>query len=175
MLVTKTTPNHHVVVLAFPFTSHASLLLCLLSRLATAAPAVTFSFFSTAKSNRSLFSAPTPENIKPYDVSDGVPEGYVFAGKPQEDIDLFLKVAPEEFRKGLAAAEAEISRRVGCVVADAFLWFSGELAEEMDVPWVPLWPSGASSLSIHFYTDFIRETFGVTSKYFTMIIYSASP
>ncbi|CAK9150319.1 unnamed protein product [Ilex paraguariensis] len=163
MSKTKTTPNRHVAVLAFPFASHASLLLGLLRRLATAAPAVIFSFFSTAKSNRSLFSAPTPENIKPYDLSDGVPEGYVFVGRPQEDIDLFLKVAPEEFRKGVAAAESEIARRVSCVVADAFLWFSGVLAEEMGVPWVPLWPSGASSLSIHFYTDFIRDTVGVTS------------
>ncbi|KAA8535496.1 hypothetical protein F0562_030499 [Nyssa sinensis] len=152
--------QRHAAALAFPFASHAGHLLGLVHRLAAAAPDVTFSFFSFAESNRSLFSVATPDNIKAYDVPDGVPEGYVFSGKPQEDINLFLKVAPENFKRGMEAAEADTGRRISCLMADAFLWFSGDLAEEMHVPWVPLWTSGACSLSVHVYTDLIRKTIG---------------
>ncbi|KAL2534790.1 UDP-glycosyltransferase 78D2 [Abeliophyllum distichum] len=154
----NTSMDRHVAVLAFPFATHAGLLLGLLRRLASAAPNITFSFFSTAKSNASIFSVPTPENIKAYDVPDGVPEGYVFLGRPQEDIDLFLKVAPENFRTAVERAEEEIGSRVSCVVADAFLWFSGDMAEEKGVSWVPVWTSAACSLSVHVYTDLIRQT-----------------
>ncbi|KAK3013267.1 hypothetical protein RJ639_009588 [Escallonia herrerae] len=160
-MVTTCSPDQHVAVLAFPFATHAGLLLGLARRLAAAAPTVTFSFFSTARSNLSLFSVPSPENIKPCCVSDGITEGHVFSGKPQEDIDLFLKVAPEELGRCLRVAERDTGRKITCVVADAFLWFSGELAELMHVPWVPLWTSAASSLSIHFYTDLIRKTVGL--------------
>ncbi|KAA8535493.1 hypothetical protein F0562_030496 [Nyssa sinensis] len=93
--------QRHVAALAFPFASHAGHLLGLVHRLAVAAPDVTFSFFNFAESNRSLFSVATPDNIKAYDVPDGVPEGYVFSGKPQENINLFLKVAPENFKRGI--------------------------------------------------------------------------
>ncbi|KAK3013270.1 hypothetical protein RJ639_009591 [Escallonia herrerae] len=160
-MVTTCSADQHVAVLAFPFATHPDLLLRLARRLAAAAPTVTFSFFSTAKSNASLFAVPSPDNIRPCSVSDGIPEGYVFSGKPQEDIDLFLKVAPEELGRCLRAAERNTGRKITCVVADAFLWFSGEMAEEMHVPWVPLWTAAAASLSVHFYTDLIRETVGL--------------
>nr|BAD06514.1 anthocyanin 3-O-galactosyltransferase [Aralia cordata] len=153
----------HVGVLAFPFATHAGLLLGLVRRLAAAAPNVNFSFYSTAASNRSLFSYPNSpySNVIPYDVSDGVPEGYVFSGKPQEDINLFLTVASDEFKRGLEKAAVDSGRKITCLVADAFLWFSGDLAEQIRVPWVPLWTSGACSLSIHVYTDLIRQTVGL--------------
>ncbi|XP_059636915.1 anthocyanidin 3-O-galactosyltransferase F3GT1-like [Cornus florida] len=154
--------NQHVAVLAFPFSTHAGPLLGLVRRLADAAPDVTFSFFSTTKSNQPLFSVPTPDNIIAYDVSDGVPEGYVFSGKPQEEIELFLKVAPENFRRGVEAAEADTERRISSLLVDCFLWFAAEMAVEMRVPWLPLWTSGACSLSVHFYTDLIRQTVGTT-------------
>lgn len=150
-------PERHVAVSAFPFASHPPLLLTLVRRLASASPTVVFSFFNTAKSNRSLFSDFSCHNIRPYHVSDGIPEGYVFQGKPQEDINLFLAVAEEELRKGVKVAEADIGLRVSCLVVDAFFWFSGDMAEEMNIPWVAFWPAGASSLSAHFYTDLIRS------------------
>ncbi|XAR66671.1 hypothetical protein NMG60_11012977 [Bertholletia excelsa] len=161
--MTTSAPKRHVAVLAFPFTSHAGSLLGVLHRLAAAAPDVTFSFYATAKSNGALFlaSAGDPPNIRPYDVPDGVPVGYVFSGKPQEDINLFLEGAEEGFRRAMKAAEEEIGRRIGCVVADAVLWFSGELAEEWGVPWVPIWVSAAGSLAVHYYTDLIRDTVGI--------------
>nr|WFP31748.1 flavonoid 3-O-glycosyltransferase [Carthamus tinctorius] len=151
-------PERHVAVFAFPFSSHPPLLLTLVRRLASASsPTVVFSFFNTAKSNRSLFSDFSCHNIRPYDVSDGIPEGYVFLGKPLEDIDLFLAVAEEELRKGVKVAEADIGLKVGCLVVDAFLWFSGDMAEEMKIPWVAFWTAGACSLAAHFYTDLIRS------------------
>ncbi|KAL6965699.1 Anthocyanidin 3-O-galactosyltransferase f3gt1, variant 2 [Sarracenia purpurea var. burkii] len=161
MPITISSKERHVTVLPFPFSSHAGLLLGLACRLAAAAPDVTFSFCSTKKSNKSLISVPIPENVKPYEVFDGVPEGFVFSGKPQEDINLFLELAQESFKEAMRAAEADTGRRISCIMADAFIWFSGDMAEERGVPWVPLWTSGAGSLSVHLYTDLIRETLGI--------------
>lgn len=152
----------HVAVLVFPFATHAGLLFGLVQRLAKAAPNVKFTFFNTAKSNHSLFTniSSVASNVIPYDVYDGVEEGYVFTGKPQEDINLFLAVAADEFRRGLEKAVVDSGRQITCLVADAFLWFSCDLAQEIGVPWVPLWTSGACSLSTHIYTDLIRQTIG---------------
>ncbi|KAI8018445.1 hypothetical protein LOK49_LG04G00423 [Camellia lanceoleosa] len=162
MPITNSSPDRHVAVLVFPFSSHPALILGLVRRLATAAPDVTFSFYSTAKSIQYLLSSsPIPENIKACHVSDGVPDRYVFAGKHQEDINLFLKVAEENFKRAMVVAEEETGRRISCLVTDAFLWFSGDMAEEMRVPWVPLWTSAACSLSTHCHTDLIKETVGI--------------
>ncbi|KAK2658159.1 hypothetical protein Ddye_004692 [Dipteronia dyeriana] len=154
----------HVAVLAFPFSTHAAPLLSIISRLASAAPNTLFSFFNTAESNNSLFSTHKHyflPNVKAYNVSDGVSEGYVFIGKPQEDIELFMKAAPDTLRKAVAEAEAETRRKVSCLVNDGFLWFAAKMAEEMEVPFVPCWLSGSSSLSAYFFTDLIRETIGL--------------
>ncbi|KVI11784.1 kaempferol 3-O-beta-D-galactosyltransferase-like [Cynara cardunculus var. scolymus] len=150
-------PERHVAVFAFPFSSHPPLLLTLVRRLASASPTVVFSFFNTPDSNRSLFSDFSCHNIKPFDISDGIPEGYVFLGKPQEAINLFLAVAEEELRKAVKVATADIGLKVSCLVVDAFFWFSGDMAEEMNIPWVAFWTAGACSLSAHFYTDLIRS------------------
>nr|QDY98361.1 anthocyanidin 3-O-glucosyltransferase [Chrysanthemum x morifolium] len=148
----------HVAVFAFPFASHPSLLLTLARKLASAAPNVVFSFFNTETSNKALFSDQLVyENILPYNVWDGIPKDYVFQGKPVEEINLFLAEAEEEFRRVLKVAEVDIGLKVSCLVVDAFLWFSGDVADEMNIPWVAFWTAGASSLSAHFYTDLIRE------------------
>lgn len=159
--------RRHVAVLAFPFATHPGILFGLVRRLATVAPNAAFTFFSTAKSNATIFAAASeiPGNIERCDVADGLPEGYVFAGNVEEEIGMFLKAAPESFKTAVAAAAAgkDSPGRVGCVVADAFLWFSGDIAAEMGVSWVPVWTSGAASLLLHLYTDFIRETVGLQS------------
>ena len=90
----------------------------------------------------------------------------MFARKPQEDINLFLKVAAKGFKLAMQAVEVETRRRIGWVMADAFLWFSSDMAEERGIPWVPIWMSGACSLSVHLYTDLIRETVGFSGKKF---------
>ncbi|KAK4837106.1 hypothetical protein QYF36_002864 [Acer negundo] len=154
----------HVAVLAFPFGTHAPPLLSIISRLAASAPKTLFSFFNTEESNNSLLSTHKHyflPNLKPFNVSNGVPEGYVLGGNPLENIELFIKAAPDNTRKVVAAAVAETGRKVSCLVNDAFLWFAADLASEMEVPWVPCWLSGSNSLSAHFYTDLIRETVGV--------------
>nr|GMC94671.1 kaempferol 3-O-beta-D-galactosyltransferase-like [Ipomoea batatas] len=160
MASTSVVQRRHVAVLAFPFATHPGLLFGLVRRLATAAPNATFTFFSTAKSNAKVFATASeiPGNIQRCDVADGLPEGYVFAGNVEEEIGMFLKSAPVNFKTAVAAADG---KGVGCVVADAFLWFSGEMAAEMGVSWVPVWTSGAASLLLHLYTDLIRETIGL--------------
>ncbi|KAG5533195.1 hypothetical protein RHGRI_027419 [Rhododendron griersonianum] len=129
------TRDRHVAVLPFPFSSHAGRLLTLVRRLAAAAPNVTFSFYSTPKSIESLFSPAerVPGNVRPYAVPDGVPEGHVFSGEPVEPVNLYLTAVGEgeSLRGVLKAAEAETGRRIGCVMSDAFMWFAGDLAEEM--------------------------------------------
>lgn len=89
-----------------------------------------------------------------------MPEGYVFTGKPQEDIELFLNAAQCNFTKGMEAAVAETGRKVTCLVTDAFLWFGADMAKKFQVPWIAFWTAGPVSLSTHVYTDLIRETLG---------------
>uniref|UniRef100_A0A6N2MAQ5 Anthocyanidin 3-O-glucosyltransferase n=1 Tax=Salix viminalis TaxID=40686 RepID=A0A6N2MAQ5_SALVM len=74
---------------------------------------------------------------------------------------LFMKSAPNSFRKAMEVAVSETGRKVSCLVSDAFFWFAGEMAEEKGVAWLPFWTAGPASLSAHVYTDLIRETFGV--------------
>ncbi|KAK4752513.1 hypothetical protein SAY87_021311 [Trapa incisa] len=158
----------HIAVLAFPFSSHAGHLLSVVRRLASAAPSTTlFSFFNTRTSNLTLFGptgAGVPENIKPYDVPDGVPEGYVFQGKHQEDIGLFLSAGCDGFRAAMEIAAADSGRRITCMLVDPFLWYTQEIAAEaeMHVPWVVFWTGGLASLSSHLNTDLIREKLDVT-------------
>ena len=163
----------HVAVLAFPFGTHTTPLFTITHRLASAAPNTLFSFFSTAQNNTSLFSTSLPKlpNIKVYNVSDGVPEGYVFVGRPLENIELFMKVAHENFRKGMEVAVAETGRKLSCLVTDAFLWFGKDMAEENGVAWVPFFISGSCPLSSHVYTDLIREKFGVAGKSSTLFFF----
>jgi len=89
----------------------------------------------------------------------------VFAGKPQEHIELFMKSAPNSFKKAMEVAVSETGRKVSCLVSDAFFWFAGEMAEEIGVVWLPFWTAGPTSLSAHVYTDLIRDTSGVGGTY----------
>lgn len=171
-LMSNKSCSQHVAVLVFPFASHPSPLLLFVRMISAVAPDVKFSFFSLAKSNSSLFTKCNIkgfDNIKPYDVWDGLPESYVFSGNPLEPIDFFLKAAPGSFKKGFAEAEAEIGHKVGCLISDAFLWFACDMAEEMQIPWVPLWTSGQRPLFIHVANDVIKEKLGASGKkfYFT--------
>lgn len=161
--------DRHVAALAFPFSTHAAPMLAIVHRLAAASPDTLFSFFTTSQSNNSLFSnnanSNLPQNIKVYDVHDGVPEGYVFVGKPQEDIELFLNAAPDKFRSSIEASVAETGKEVSCLITDAFLWFGGHLADDLGALWVPFWLSGLNALSVHVHTDLIRNTVGTHSTY----------
>ena len=161
--------NRHVAVVAFPFSSHASALLNTVRRLAAALPNTLFSFFSTSKSNSSLFSNNSinnmPRNIRVYDVADGVPEGYVFVGNPEEEIEFFMNAAPENLRRSLDASVADIGKQISCLITDAFLWFGVHLADDLGALWVTFWISGLKPLSVHVHTDLIRDTIGTQGAY----------
>ncbi|KAL9225063.1 hypothetical protein vseg_001030 [Gypsophila vaccaria] len=150
----------HVAVCPFPFGTHATPLFNITKKLASSAPHVLFSFFNIPQSNAKI-SDDTLPNIKMFHVWDGVPQGYVFKGKPQEDIELFMVAAPDTLREALAEAEVETGRKVSCILGDAFLWFLEEMAQQKQVPWVTTYMSEEHSLLAHMYTDLIRETIGI--------------
>ncbi|KAM3732010.1 hypothetical protein ACB098_11G027800 [Castanea mollissima] len=164
MSTTQSSPDHaHVTVLAFPFGCHPWPLLTLTCKLAWATPHVRFSFFNTSKSNQRLFSTSQvnlPDNLKAYDVADGVPNGHVFTpDNPIEELELFIKAAPESFGKAMDMAVAEFGRNISCLLNDAFLAFACEMAQNMHVKWVPFWVPAPYSLSAHIYTDIIHKTY----------------
>ncbi|GLT55916.1 hypothetical protein SLA2020_289990 [Shorea laevis] len=51
----------------------------------------------------------------------------------------------------------ETGKGFDCLVTDAFYWFGADLAEELQVPWLPLWIAGPRSLFLHLETDKIRQ------------------
>ena len=65
----------------------------------------------------------------------------------------------------MEVAVREMGREISCIMSDAFCGFAGKLAEEMDVPWVPLWTAGPRSLLVHVDTDEVRQRLGNTGKY----------
>ncbi|KAG5239105.1 flavonoid O-galactosyl transferase family protein [Salix suchowensis] len=152
----------HVAVLAFPFGSHALSLLDLVVKLARAAQETRFSFLNTEKSNSSIFlaaRATLPDSIKAYNVADGVPLNHVFSGNPIERVELFIKETPENFMMALDMAEAETGQKISCLMTDAFLSFAGSIAEKLSIPWIPVWGPVPHSLSVHIYTDMIRQRY----------------
>lgn len=157
----------HVAILAFPFGSHPMPLFNLAYKLACAAPKIHFSFLNTSKSNNSFLPAlksNLPDNLKAYDVADGVPVNHVLTGNPLEPVELFLKATPNNFNKGLEAAKTNTGKRITCLITDVFLTFSLEMSEEMHVLWVPVWIPSPWSLSAHFYTDLIRQLYANIDK-----------
>ncbi|KAL3623876.1 hypothetical protein CASFOL_032692 [Castilleja foliolosa] len=157
----------HVVAFAFPFGSHPTPLLHLVQRLASAAPGANFSYFNTAESNRKVLANANLQsygNIKAYDVVDGAPEGHVFSGNPLEMIELFVKATPDNFRRRLEEVVAETGSKATCIITDAFLWFSADIAAELGIPWVAFWTAAPASVSLHLYTDVIREKLGQNAQ-----------
>ncbi|CAA0820015.1 UDP-glycosyltransferase 78D2 [Striga hermonthica] len=162
-MMTKKENKPHVIVFAFPFGSHPSPMLHLMQRLAASAPAVDFSFFNTAESNRRFLAGADLDkygNVKTYDIADGAPEGHVFSGNPLERVELFLRVTPGNFRGRLEEAVAERGSSATCLLTDAFLSFSADVAKDLGIPWVAFWTAGTAALSMHLHTDLIRHKFG---------------
>lgn len=102
------------------------------------------------------------ENVKAYEVHDGLPDGFVPSGHPLERVNLFLQAMPGNYRRAMeeVMAETETRRRFTCLVTDAFFWFGAEMAEEMGAKWVPLWTAGPHSLLSHVSTDLLRRNIG---------------
>ncbi|KAL0383223.1 UNVERIFIED_CONTAM: Anthocyanidin 3-O-glucosyltransferase [Sesamum calycinum] len=137
----------------------------LVRRLSASVPNTRFSFFSSTVSNSTLFNeriSDSYDNIQPYNVRDGTPEG--FSGSHFEAVDLFLDAASGNFEKAIGEAEEETGMKICCLISDAFLWFGGDLAAKRGIPWVPFWTAASCSLSVHVYTDEILKAVGSTGK-----------
>lgn len=145
--------NKHV--LAFPFGSHAAPLLELIRSIASSAPDVMFSFFRTSRSNKSLFSNKVQVTSSPTKWT--MPKDYVFSNNPREPVEMFLKATPGNFKTAMEAAVAETRRKASYLASNAFLWFAGDIAQVMMVPWVPLWTAAPHSLLVHVETQLIRQ------------------
>ncbi|GAV69564.1 UDPGT domain-containing protein [Cephalotus follicularis] len=163
MLPIESSRKQHVVVMAFPFGTHAIPLFNLVRKLAIAIPNTHFSFFNTYNSNKLIFlasnSSNIPSNIKAYNIGDGVPMNNVFTNHPIEAVELFVKATPENFYKGLEAAITEIGIKISSLITDAFLSFAVVISKEMNVPWIPVWVSVPYTFSIHVYIDLIRQLY----------------
>ncbi|KHN18257.1 Anthocyanidin 3-O-glucosyltransferase 2 [Glycine soja] len=79
------------------------------------------------------------------------------ANHPIEKVNLFLKTGPQNLQKGILLAEADIEKRVTCIIADAFVDSSLLVAQSLNVPWIAFWPPMSCSLSLYFYIDLIRD------------------
>lgn len=159
--------HKHVAVLVFPFASHTPPILTLVKRISASSPTTVFSFFGTKKSNGENFPKEKTaglENIRPCCVNDGLPEGFMPSGNPLEPVQLFLKALPGNFREAIRAAEQAVGLKISCLIMDAFYWFGAEMAQEMGVPWLPVWTSGAWPLLAHIHTDLIRKTIGLEGE-----------
>ncbi|KAK8595793.1 hypothetical protein V6N13_000483 [Hibiscus sabdariffa] len=152
--------SKHIAVLAFPFGTHAAPLLNLILQLSHACPDTVFSFLSTQQSNSSTFPMKL-DKVKPFNVWDGLPEGYRFGGNPHEPVGYFLKAVPGNFTKVLDKVVAESGKRIDCLVTDAFYAFGADIADELNVPWVALWTAGPRALFVHVDTELIRQHVGI--------------
>ncbi|KAG5053283.1 hypothetical protein JHK87_005481 [Glycine soja] len=110
----KLNGNKHVAVFPFPFGTHVVPLLNLVLKLSQAAPNCSFSFIGTEKSNAVRFLKPhIPTNIKPYCISDGIPEGHPLANHPIEKLSFSLKMGSGNLHKGLVLGVGVVGARRG--------------------------------------------------------------
>ncbi|CAN6284224.1 unnamed protein product [Urochloa humidicola] len=161
-------PAPHVAVVAFPFSSHAAVMLAFARALAAAAAGpsagATISFLSTASSIAHLRTAAgLPANLRFVEVPDGAPaEGNKAAVPVPRQMELFMAAAEAGgVKAGLAAARAAAGgARVSCVVGDAFVWPAAEAAAAAGAPWVPVWTGASCALVAHLRTDALRADVG---------------
>ncbi|EEF43565.1 UDP-glucosyltransferase, putative [Ricinus communis] len=155
--------QQHVAVLAFPFTSHPIALFNFVSSLATAAPKIQFSLFSSAKSNNSILSTAQnprriPANIRTYNVDDGcVSDGDIGLVK---EINCFLNEFPGNSTASMDAVQMETGKRITCFITDAF--FSSAVcktAKDMNVPWILFWVPAPHVLPAYLEVDLIQQIY----------------
>ncbi|CAK8577937.1 unnamed protein product [Lathyrus sativus] len=150
------TENKHIAVFPFPFSSHPLPALSLTIKLALHLPNCYFSFIGTAKNNQLLFSkTKTPNNIKHYNVSDGIPENHELVHG--SEANLYIQSGQENFQRGIDLAVSETKIPITCIIADAFITPTFDLAQTLNVPWIPVWIPMSCSLSVHFHGNIIRE------------------
>ncbi|KAE8705951.1 Flavonoid 3-O-glucosyltransferase [Hibiscus syriacus] len=152
--------SKHIAVLAFPFGTHAAPLLNIILQLSDACPDTVFSFLGTRQSNSLTFPKKLYK-VKPFNVWDGLPEGYMLKDDPSEPVEYFLKAVPENFTEALDEVVAETGKSIDCLITDAIYAFGADVADELNVPWVAIWTGGSRALFVHVEIDFIREYVGI--------------
>ncbi|KAL5650951.1 hypothetical protein ACJX0J_036409, partial [Zea mays] len=166
----ESSPPPHVAVVAFPFSSHAAVLLSIARALAAAAApsGATLSFLSTASSLAQLRKASSasaghglPGNLRFVEVPDGAPAAEETVPVPRQ-MQLFMEAAEAGGVKAWleAARAAAGGARVTCVVGDAFVWPAADAAASAGAPWVPVWTAASCALLAHVRTDALREDVG---------------
>lgn len=166
----ESSPPPHVAVVAFPFSSHAAVLLSIARALAAAAApsGATLSFLSTASSLAQLRKASSasaghglPGNLRFVEVPDGAPAAEESVPVPRQ-MQLFMEAAEAGGVKAWleAARAAAGGARVTCVVGDAFVWPAADAAASAGAPWVPVWTAASCALLAHVRTDALREDVG---------------
>ncbi|PRQ36571.1 putative flavonol 3-O-glucosyltransferase [Rosa chinensis] len=78
-------------------------------------------------------------------------------------VNLYSKRKLYFVNQALKEVEAETGHKFRCLISDAFLWFSGDIAEKMNVPWVTTW-SGPRPLLVHLETNMIKEKVGAPGQ-----------
>ncbi|CAD6337367.1 unnamed protein product [Miscanthus lutarioriparius] len=173
MAPAASSPPPHVAVVAFPFSSHAAVLLSFARALAAAAApfGATLSFLSTASSLAQLRKASgsggsagqgLPGNLRFVEVPDGAPAAPEGTVPVPRQMQLFMAAAEAGgVKAGLEAARAAAGgARVSCVVGDAFVWPAADAAAAAGAPWVPVWTAASCALLAHLRTDALREDVG---------------
>ncbi|VAH12333.1 unnamed protein product [Triticum turgidum subsp. durum] len=157
----------HVVVVAFPFASHAVKLFRIARALASAAPAATFSFLCTAghlQKHTTLLGnlrfVEVPDGLSPSSESDGAAAAP--PPHPKMRLKLFMEAAAAGgLREALETARASAGgARVTCVVGDSFMWMAAKAAAEVEAPWVAVWTGGPSALLAHLRAAALRDDIG---------------
>ncbi|EXC33001.1 hypothetical protein L484_014781 [Morus notabilis] len=157
--------DHHVAVFPFPFCSHPISLLNLLLKLALTSSNVQFSFLTTPTSMTSLLKLTSevvlnlPDNVKPYGVvGDGVPPGHAPSEDPTEATELFLKASRANFKYAIEFVVAKTGTKITFLLVDALLSvFVADLAEELNVRWVPVWAASPCALLAYVHAGLICE------------------
>ncbi|CAM8901031.1 unnamed protein product [Rhodiola kirilowii] len=155
--------KRHIAVLPFPFASHSLSIFTLARMISKSAPPdVNISYISTSRCIASVFKGSNiadgiDNNIKPFTIRDGLPEGYKPSRNPTEPIALFLNVARDSFREGIQKAESERGVKISCLLSDAFVYFAADIAQDLKVPWVAFWGAAPIPIAIHYHTDDILE------------------
>ncbi|CAK7344580.1 unnamed protein product [Dovyalis caffra] len=75
-------------------------------------------------------------------------------------IDDIFQASPGNFKQAMEVAVKETGKDFTCIMSDAFLWFAADMAQELHVPWVPLWTSGPRSLLLVLEIDLVRQKIG---------------
>jgi hypothetical protein len=127
--------------------------------MASLAPSSHFSFLSTKRSLTSLNSQQFPCNISLVAISDGTamkqPTSHF------EEIELFLKYFKESLREGFETAELAQGCKLRCILSDAFVWLTADVADEMAVKWVPVRTGSPHDLYLRLHADLVRDMIGI--------------